>query len=1156
MKTYKKIAAGFVLLAISLSFGIFLPKKALAYTPISAEQIRGATFEFQNRSTIIGNFGGNRAVFIDQDPQNDEYNYRIQDSVCFGEIDFNQRGATDISWGNPQSFTRVTGSVDIDFSGSGSGSNCQNVGQRNERILKDIGNAAVIYNYLRWQGNTLRAVPPATRFFDGALTPLRDNQNILLSDINSSCPEYVAVLSSDSSGKIFTLANTGGNQTRVTNFINTGQGDTRTSYRFSGDCRVVRVNFTSHGGSGRAMSEAEQARRYQELAKRSFSISGTRGTATTGGGAGSSATGGADDTCDLNSSGFSLGWIVCPLLNAGQDLTNVLLEEIEDQLSFTVAQDLGDPDSENKVRTTWSLIKNIATGALVIVMLIMVISQAIGGGPFDAYTVRKVFPRLVIAAVAMQLSWPLFAWVVEVFDIIGNSIQDFLFAPFGGRDNMGLGSLLSNAGWDAAATGVVSWIGLVGGLAIGLATLPTTLFLVTTAIVAVLVAYVVLILREILIIMLLILAPLALLAWILPGTQRYWKLWSDNFIKILAMFPLIMALIASGRIFAYVAGTQDNGAGGRLFSLTIIMVGFFGPLFLLPKTFKWGGALMAMGAGFANSVGQRGLKTLEEPVKAYGQRKQGEWANDYDSQDKKIGIGKSQIKIPFSKKSIPILALNGKVIRRIQSGHYMPTERSRRQTIARGDEWAAKQTDQATALVNNVAYNAFHKGFRDPETGKFVTDKDGNIIKGVQAQKLAMNEIAGNAYETDAEKRAARQAVHRMRETSSWIEFQSARVRSGPNEGRRIVELPAWRDQLVRDGSDYGAVTGSRPDLAPDVIEGAQKTVALRHKVDLGKMGMRDFNKFTGDHQTEIDEARLRSAIGRLKPGDVERVHFGFFEDVQRIADKETGFEPVLEQAKSDAKSNGINFEKEDEIALREQYLRANPDKKSALATQFGVQLKNFHDNGGYAGANAVSSLVGQDTKPKVDAVLQSSSTAGTQSINQIIGRGGAPSGGAAPAAPSTGTPPEDEGRTAPSTGGGPGDFGSGGGSAPAGSGSGSPGPGGLSPNRPPAGGSYSSPSAIEDAVYSGTARALRENSIRQAERERPITATPLPSGVLRIEHEPSYLPGDTVRPVEGASKGIVIPPGVRSADPETPSSVTTPSSPDFRPPSSSDLPR
>lgn len=102
--------------------------------------------------------------------------------------------------------------------------------------------------------------------------------------------------------------------------------------------------------------------------------------------------------------------------------------------------------------------------------------------------------------------------------------------------------------------------------------------------------------------------------------------------------------------------------------------------------------------------------------------------------------------------------------------------------------------------------------------------------------------------------------------------------------------------------------------------------------------------------------------------------------------------------------------------------------------------------------------------------------------------------------------------------------------------------------------GGYAPPSAIEDAVYSGTARALREHGLRQA--DRATVATPTPTGELRIEHEPAYQPGDTVRPVEGARQGIVIPPGTRSVEPETPSSVITPGSPDFRPPSSTDLPR
>src|SRR6185503_19574719 len=132
--------------------------------------------------------------------------------------------------------------------------------------------------------------------------------------------------------------------------------------------------------------------------------------------------------------------------------------------------------------------------------------------------------------------------------------------------------------------------------------------------------------------------PLAFIAWVLPGMDRYWKLWKDNFIKMLLMFPMIMALLAAGRIFASITA-GNSGVMEIQFSvahlgplpvpyvasvtsfadLIIIIAAFFAPYFLLPQTYKWGGA--AMGS-IAKGV-QKGVERGSKPAKDYLTWRQG-----------------------------------------------------------------------------------------------------------------------------------------------------------------------------------------------------------------------------------------------------------------------------------------------------------------------------------------------------------------------------------------------------------------------------------------------------------------------------------------------------------------------------------------------------
>lgn len=100
------------------------------------------------------------------------------------------------------------------------------------------------------------------------------------------------------------------------------------------------------------------------------------------------------------------------------------------------------------------------------------------------------------------------------------------------------------------------------------------------------------------------------------GLRRYWKIWWDNFLKALMMYPLIILIIAAGRIFAKIgSGQEDN-----LIGFFIVLIGFFGPLFILPKTFKWGGTAMQL-AG--NALTKAQTATLKKPREFLGERQKG-----------------------------------------------------------------------------------------------------------------------------------------------------------------------------------------------------------------------------------------------------------------------------------------------------------------------------------------------------------------------------------------------------------------------------------------------------------------------------------------------------------------------------------------------------
>jgi hypothetical protein len=664
-----------------------------------------------------------------------------------------------------------------------------------------------------------------------------------------------------------------------------------------------------------------------------------------------------DDTsaCIANSS-TTLEWIGCPIITAlskGADKLNGL---VEDQLNFKTSRFLPEDGDNNGAYKAWAIIKNLSTSILIIILLIMVFSQAVGSGFFEAYTIRKVLPRLVAAVIGMQLSWELCILIINLINGIGEGLAQLITAPFGGRSNLDLPSLLNHLnGLVAAGTSVTLVAVLVSSVFLSAIFLPGALLIAFSVLVTVLIGLASILFRNIIIIVCVIFAPIALLMWVIPNssTKKYWSLWSDNFSKVLLLFPIMVGIIYSGRIFAWIAG--DLGATAGFLDLIMVLVGFFAPYAILPKAFKWGGSLMSSGANAiaTNGITKKSREVGNRELRGHLERKQGEVASNYNPEGPMLGMRRSKLGIGRYKLPVP----TGRLATRIQAGSLMPTERGRRLVIQKGDKWAGERNDEASAYIKSVGENARVGGFKDPKTGEFAKDANGNIVKGVSAMKLAYNEIAGNAYKTDADKRAARQAVHQMMETSSWIEFQEKPIQGGPNAGKRVVDLPVWRDQLNKVPGDYSGTLGPRPDLAPDVIESAQEHVATRR----GKL----ISQLTDADQPAIDKERLEISIGRLKAGDVSRLHFGFFQDIAKLNDPK-------------------------------------------VSTDFARRLQEFQTEGGQLGAQAVASLLG-GSESRANEALALSTIPGTKNVKEIIhsaGSGSAPAtgttapAGTAPAAP------------------------------------------------------------------------------------------------------------------------------------------------------------
>jgi hypothetical protein len=302
-------------------------------------------------------------------------------------------------------------------------------------------------------------------------------------------------------------------------------------------------------------------------------------TGTSGGGTDASTS--TDDTqLDCDTGVPILNWIVCPLIQIAQGTATKLDGIVAGMLQTPIDQTFND-----NYKQAWNSFRILGTALIVIAGLVMVVSQALGFEILDAYTIRKTLPRLLVAIIGMSLSWPIMQFIVSFFNTLSNDIYGLIVGPFSG-----VNATITASG--ATLTTMLVALGAVGGWFIfG----PAALLMILSAILGLLLAFLFLLIRQIGIAAIVILAPFAIAAYVLPNTQKIYKVWSDNFMGLMLVGPIIMAMIAAGHGFAVVSIASKSTVGQ-----IVGIVAYFLPYFFFPVAFRMATGIFSTLTGMVN----------------------------------------------------------------------------------------------------------------------------------------------------------------------------------------------------------------------------------------------------------------------------------------------------------------------------------------------------------------------------------------------------------------------------------------------------------------------------------------------------------------------------------------------------------------------------
>ena len=309
------------------------------------------------------------------------------------------------------------------------------------------------------------------------------------------------------------------------------------------------------------------------------------------------------DCGDVLGSGL-LGWSICPAINAAIIFADGAWSIFEFLL-------INDPlDGSGTYYDSWIKVRDLANAILVVIFLGIVISQVSNIG-ISNYGIKKMLPRLVIVAVAINISYYLMQVIIDIANITGKSI-DGIFSGFESYSGLkaanGWSVLFDSILLSATVAGSVG-VTLAAGAVLGWPAI--ILFLgamIIPAIIGIIAGLLALQVRSMLIPILAIFSPVALVAWVLPNTQKLFDKWKSMFTGLVFLYPLASIYYGGLKFAASITLTSGesgsiSGSIQRLMALAALFIGTFMVAVIAIKSNSIMGKIVGGIGGFANKLG-------------------------------------------------------------------------------------------------------------------------------------------------------------------------------------------------------------------------------------------------------------------------------------------------------------------------------------------------------------------------------------------------------------------------------------------------------------------------------------------------------------------------------------------------------------------------
>lgn len=314
-----------------------------------------------------------------------------------------------------------------------------------------------------------------------------------------------------------------------------------------------------------------------------------------------------------------IGWILCPVLNFMSKIVDAAYGFVA---SLLVIQPLLVNGASTGVFGAWSVMRNFANVAFVIGFLIIIFSQLTSVG-ISNYGIKKMLPRLIVAAILVNLSYWLCAIAVDLSNIVGGSINEVLKGI--GNNDLVAGPNAKDFGATGSNwTGIVGFL-LAGGLAVGAALyigLSALLPALIAALLAIVTVFIVLTIRQALIILLIVISPLAMVAYLLPNTESLFKKWRQLFQTLLLMYPIIAGIFGASALASTVVMNSATGTYKIAIQIMGALIAII-PLAITPLVMKTAGSLLGKFGGAINNPNKGPFDRMNKGAEGFRKRQEG-----------------------------------------------------------------------------------------------------------------------------------------------------------------------------------------------------------------------------------------------------------------------------------------------------------------------------------------------------------------------------------------------------------------------------------------------------------------------------------------------------------------------------------------------------